>query len=86
MKLKYNFIVQKIGDGYAAVTYGKDVDSFSGMIRLNETAKSIFECLKEETSIDEIVEKMLAEYDTDEKTMRNSVETVINQFNESGII
>ena len=46
MKLKYDFIIQKVGDTQVAVPAGDDANRFSGIIKLNTTGAVIFEMLK----------------------------------------
>ena len=48
MKLKYDFIIQKVGDTQVAVPAGDDVNRFSGIIKLNSTGAVIFKMLKNE--------------------------------------
>ena len=59
MKLKESFITHKNKDDYMMIdASGK----FAGIIHSNATAAFIIECLKTETTEDEILEKMLAKY------------------------
>ena len=86
MKLKYNFVSQKISDGYIAVAVGSDVAKFGGMIKMNKVGNSIFEMLKEETTIDEIVGKLLDKYDAGEDTIRKATEDFMETLKSEGVL
>lgn len=57
-----------------------DSNVFSGMIQLNETAAFIINSLKEETSVDEIVDKMILEYEVDKEQAKMGVESLVQQL------
>ena len=56
MKLKNDFITQDIDDTQFLVPLGHE--SFNGIVRSNETAAFIVNCLKEETTPERIVDAM----------------------------
>lgn len=60
MKLKNDFITQDIDDTQFLVPLGHE--SFNGIVRSNETAAFIVNCLKEETTPERIVDAMCKEY------------------------
>lgn len=55
MKLKYNFITNKVGDKYVAVAVGDALEEFRKYIKMNETGKHIFDMLKNEVTKEEII-------------------------------
>ena len=61
MQLKDGFITHEGADEHITVPVGGL--SFSGMVRSNKTAGFIVECLKEDVTEAEIIERMLAKYD-----------------------
>ena len=71
---------------YVAVAVGDGADSFSGVIRLNETGKRVFELLMQGKDADSIVSAMLDEYDSDAETMRHEVSRIIDALNSEGAI
>ena len=85
MKLKYEFQTVELDDNTMAVPVGAD-DDFKAVIRLNETAAFIFDLLKEDTTIDEIVEKAAKEYDSDAETIKKYVVGFVNNLIEKGVI
>ena len=77
MKLKESFITHKNKDDYMMIdASGK----FAGIIHSNATAAFIIECLKTETTEDEILEKMIAKYDADKNIMADNVRKIIDKL------
>ena len=59
---------------------------FSGLIRNNESAARIVDCLKAETSIIEIVEQLSLEYEASNEELLDAVNSVINKLRSVGAI
>lgn len=78
MKLKNIFEIEKVDDKEFMVCLDSSV--FAGMIQLNETAAFIVECLKEETSIEEIAGKMAQIYEVDVEHVTGAVERIVAQL------
>ena len=76
MKLKEDFIVQEIDGEQFMVPVGGE--AFNGIVRSNETAAFIVDCLKEETTVDAIVDRMCAEYDAPKETIAVDVAEIIH--------
>lgn len=84
MRLKDGFITHEGAGEHITVPAG-DV-SFSGMVRSNKTAGFIVECLKEEVTEDEIIEKMLAKYDAGREQIAKDVKEVLGKLQSIGAI
>lgn len=84
MKLNDNFLTQTIDDAQVMVATG-DSD-FNGIIRSNKTAAEIIDLLKEETTRDEVVDKMLAKYDASREEIASDVDMVIETLRKVGAI
>lgn len=84
MKLKDGFITHEGAEEHITVPAGGV--SFSGMIRSNKTAGFIVECLKDDITKDEIVEKMLAKYDAPKEQIIKDVESVLAKLHGIGAI
>ena len=76
MKLKYDFLIQTIDDTVFLVPVG--TESFSGMIRSNNTAALIIEKLKQETSFDAIVDDICAKYNAPRNIIAEDIEKILN--------
>lgn len=84
MKLKDGFITHE-GAG-EHITVSADSVSFSGMIRSNQTAGFIVECLKEEITEDEIIERLLAKYDAPKEQITKDVASVLVKLRGIGAV
>ena len=87
MKLKYNFVTNKVADRIVAVAVGEDANKFSGFIKMNDTGAYIFNMLKNDVTEDEIVASIEREYDgADSEQIRNTVKAFIVKLRESDVI
>ena len=83
MKLKNTFITHTSNNEQILVdTSGK----FSGIVRNNKTAAFIVDCLKEETSVDDIVDKMVEEYDAPLEDIKKGVDDVLDTLRKVGAL
>ena len=86
MRLKCDFEVMELNEEKIAVPVGDNATKINGVIKLNDTAASILELLKEETSEEAIVEAILSEYDADRVTVEKDVRKCIAEFTAMGVI
>lgn len=86
MKLKYDFSVNQVCGVWCAVAVGQSASKFSGVISLNETAADMMKYLSEEISEDELVQKMLAEYDVPEADLRRDVQAFIEKLKAQNVL
>ncbi len=86
MKIKDGFAKRTIAGSNIVVPVGKAAKEFNGMITLNESGSFFWDCLREDTTVDEIVSKTLEEYDVDEERARADVESFIKLLDENNLI
>ncbi len=86
MKAKYTFEIIEIDDQMMAVPVGEEADELHGILKLNQSAAAILELLKEETSEEEIVQKLLEKYESSEEDMRSYVHDYLAELEEAGIL
>ncbi len=87
MKLKYNFVTNTVADKIVAVAVGEDLDKFNGFIKMNDVGAKIFECLKNDVTVEDIVAAMKKEYgDATEEEVIETVTEFVNQLDQNGII
>ena len=84
MKLNSGFLAHDDGDNKLLVSTG--ATKFSGLVRSNETAGFIIECLETETTEDEIVAKMQKKWDVSDEIARRDVRKVVEQLRGIGAI
>lgn len=78
MKLKDGFVTHEMGGEKIMVATGSA--NFSGLVRANAAAAFILDCLKEETTREAIVEKMMAHYEADLQAVDADVDKVLAQL------
>ena len=83
MKLKDNFITHMSNGEQIIVDVSGE---FSGLIRNNESAARIVDCLKTKTSIIEIVKQLSLEYEASNEELESAVKTVIDKLRSVGAI
>ena len=74
MQLRKEFITQDMGGEQIMVATG---GHFSGMVRSNPTAAYIVDQLKEETDKEQIIQKMLENYDAPRSVIERDVDKVL---------
>lgn len=83
MKLKSTYITHKNKDDYMMMdASGK----FAGIIHSNATAAFIVDCLRTDTTKEEVVRKMLEKYDVSEIEAAKSVDMIIEKLKSIGAI
>ena len=73
---------QQLDDVRFIVPVGKAAQSFHGLVKANETAGFIVECLQSETTEEEIVDRMMEEYDVDRERAAAGVRKVVEKLKE----
>ena len=84
MRLKDGFITHEGAEEHITVPAGGL--SFSGMVRSNKTAGFIVECLKDDVTEEEIVEKMLAKYDATKEQITKDVGDILAKLRGIGAV
>ena len=84
MKLKNGFITHETAGEHITVSAGGT--SFNGLIRSNSTAGFIVECLKNETTEDAIVDKMLEKYDAPREIIAADVAKIVGELRKIGAL
>ena len=86
MKLKYSFLINKIGDDFVAVPAGECIVDFNGIIKLNETAAFIVEKLNTEISIEDLTSAVADKFGCEMDYALENVEHILNGLKESGLL
>ena len=84
MKLKDEFITHNSDDESMLIPTADA--KFSGIVRGNKKMGKIIDLLKEDTTEDEIVSRMLEIYDIPEEIVRKDVKTVIENLKNIGAL
>lgn len=86
MKIKEGFAKRNIAGSEIVVPVGKKALEFNGMITLNESGAFFWDCLKEETTKEEIVKKVLEIYDVTPEKANEDVEKFIAMLRENELL
>lgn len=86
MKSKYLFEKMELDGQIMGVPVGDNASELHAVLNLNEEAMSILECLKEDTTEQEIVKKLLTEYEGTEESLQPLVHSFIEQLRQEGLI
>ncbi len=86
MKLNENFILKTVAGMPVVVPVGEAVNQIHGMITLNGPAEIIWKCLEDGKDCESIVAAVKAEYDADEQTVRNDLNSFIEKLKNYGIL
>ena len=84
MKLRSDFIVQEIDGTQFLVPVGQQ--SFNGIVRNNPTAAFIINCLRQDTSAEQIVDAMCETYDAPRATIAADVEKALDTLRGIGAL
>ena len=86
MKLKYDFAVREIVGEYVMVPLGKGALEFSGMISTSETGALLVEALKPDVTREDLLQRILDEYDVDLPTANADLDEFLNQLRKLKIL
>ncbi len=86
MKIKDDFILRKVADTYVVVPVNSMTLDFNGIINLNETGAFLFELLQNGATKDELLIRLLEEYDVSEQKASSDVDIFIEKVKEADIL
>lgn len=86
MKIKEGYLLREVAGSNIVVPVGEGSLDFSGVITLNEVGAFIWKILQNDVTSEEIIEKMLAEYDVDKETAENDVNEYISTLRGAELI
>lgn len=86
MKIKEGFMLRNVADNYIVVPVGKASLEFKGLINLNGVGAFIWECLEKETTREEVIDKVIKEYNIDNELATRDVNNFINKLVEAKLL
>ena len=86
MKIKSGFVLREVAGSFIVVAVGEAVKNFNGIINLNETGAFLWKILESGATKEELIAKLLEEYDVDEKTATEDVSKFINKLSEAKLV
>lgn len=85
MKLKDGFILRSVAGQSVVLPTGGDLD-LNMMITLNDTGAFLWEKLENDTTEENLVIALLAEYDVDEDTAKAAVAAFVEKLENNGFL
>ncbi len=86
MKIKDDFILRKVAGSYIVVPVNKLTLDFNGIINLNETGAFLFGLLQKGAEREELIEKLLDEYDVDRDKASADVDVFLQKVRDADVL
>lgn len=88
MKIKNGYLVHEVAGNYVVIKIGQEAVNFNGLITISESAKELWDLLNRPNGaeLDELVNKLLNEYDIDEETARKDTLEFIESLKANNIL
>ncbi len=86
MKLKEGWVLTEMDGEYVAVPTKESAEKFSGVVRLNETAKDIWQGLAEGLDEARLAEKLVSLYEVTPEQAKQAVQNVIAALTAEGLL
>lgn len=86
MKPKEGFLLREVDDTSIVVATGTAATEFSGLITLNQTGTFLWRALEQDATEDDLVNKLMDEYEIDEATARRDVQAFIARAKDAGLL
>ena len=86
MNVKREFVLREIAGDLLLVPTGKTALDLNGMMTLNDVGADIWKMLPEVRDEEEIVQRLLQEYDAPAEQIRPDVTAFLDKLRELGII
>lgn len=86
VKIKAGYILRNIADEWIVIPRGEHALKFSATIVLNETGAFLWNCLKEDKTIADLIDAMRSEYGIDLATAERDVKAFVEQLKAENVI
>ena len=86
MKLKKNFILREVAGTFLVVAVGDAVKEFNKAINLNSTGAFLWKQLENEVSEQELIDKLLDEYEIDRETAQRDISGFLQRLREANLL
>ena len=86
MKKKLDFVLREIAGDLLLVPTGKTALDLNGMLTLNEVGGEIWKMLDEVETEEEIVDRLLEDYDVQREELQQDVREFLDRLRELGIL
>lgn len=85
MKLRDGYLLRTVAGKNIVVSVGSDVE-FNGMLTLNDTGVFFWELLKNDTTKEEMLAKILEEYDVSQDEVSGDLDDFLTKLKEAKLL
>ncbi len=85
MKLNRNFVTHTVDGEQIMIAVGNEAQ-FHGMVRSNKTAAMIIDLLKQETSLEQIVDALSMHFNASKEQIASDVSNILDQLRSIGAL
>ena len=86
MKIKEGFLLRSFAEEHIVVAVGEGSEDFNKLITLNDVGAFIFKKLSDDLTRDELVAKVVDNYEIDRKTAERDTDIFIEKLKEAGLL
>lgn len=86
MKVRKDFVLRETAGDYMIIPTGRTVQSFDGLITVNEVGADLWDMLQSEVTFDDLLRGILTIYDVDEETAEEDIREFLDTLRERGIL
>lgn len=86
MKIKDTFILRNVAGSNIVLPVGASSESFSGMMTLNESGVFLWNSLKNDISMDDLVNALLSEYNVSADQAKEDAEEFVKSLRSAGVL
>lgn len=90
MKIKEGFVIRRVAGKYVVVATGQAGRQFHGMVKLNETGKTIWEGVADGKTADEIVDVLAEQYgaktEQERADIADDVKAMLREMSDAGFL
>ena len=86
MKIKNGFVLRELAGEYVVVALGEASKIFNGIIKLNDSGRSIWELSSAGCEREEAIEAMMKEYDVDRPTIEADFDRFVDVLKGANIL
>ena len=86
MRIKDGFMLRNVADMNIVVPVSQNALDFKSMLSLNETGAFLWQLLKQDIPEEELVQKLMDEYEVDEDNAERDIREFLDEIRETGAL
>jgi hypothetical protein len=86
MKIKPNFVLREVAGENIVIPVDSEAINFNGIMTLNQTGKFLWNQLKEEVTIEDLIKSIMDNYEVERNIAAQDVTSFIEKLNNNHIL